>query len=60
MTIRYVTVDPFGRVLEVANLFDQFAEPTQDPVLASTCVIKLAEDRWLPADTDDVPIYTVH
>ena len=60
MTPRYITVDPIGRIYEVTNLFDRNANPTNDPLLTSTCVIKLAEDRWLPTDADDFPIYTVH
>jgi hypothetical protein len=58
--VRHITVDPFGRVFEVTNLFDKFGEPTLDPVLASTCVIMLSDGAWLPQDANDVPIYTVH
>ena len=60
MTPRYITVDPIGRIYEVVNLCDRNTNPTNDPLLASTCVIKLADDRWLPTDADDFPIYTVH
>ena len=60
MTIRYVTIDPLARVYEVTNLFDRHGNPTTDPVLASTCVIKLDDERWWPQDADNVPIYTVH
>lgn len=60
MTPRYLTVDCFGRMYEVTNLFDRNANPTEDPVLASTCMIRFAEDRLVPADIIDVPIYTVH
>ena len=60
MNPRYITVDPIGRIYEVTNLFDRNANPTNDPLLASTWVIKLADDRWLPTDAADLPIYTVH
>ena len=60
MTPRYVTIDDLGRIYEVTNLFDRKGNPTVDPVLASTCVIKLSPDQWLPQDADNVPIYTVH
>jgi hypothetical protein len=57
--VRYVTIDNLGNIYEVTNLFDRLGYPTQDPVLASTCVIRLDED-WFPQDADDVPIYTIH
>jgi hypothetical protein len=57
--VRYVTMDNFGNIYEVTNLFDRLGHPTQDPILASTCVIRFNGD-WLPQDADDVPIYTVH
>lgn len=60
MTARYFTVDWAANIWEVTNLVDQFGRATQDPVRASTCVIKLGEDKWLPRDATDIPIYTVH
>ena len=57
---RYITVDDLGRIFEVTNLFDRHANPTTDPVLASSCVIKFDNHHWLPQDADLVPIYTVH
>lgn len=59
MTPRYLTVDCFGKIWEVTNLFDRQGNPTDDPVLTSTCVIKV-DNRHVPADVIDVPIYTVH
>jgi hypothetical protein len=58
--LRYITVDILGRIFEVTNLFDKHGNPTSDPQLASTCVICLSSNQWLPQDVDDVPIYTVH
>ncbi len=60
MTPRYITIDPLGHIYEVTNLFDRFGHDTYDPVLASTCVIHLTPNEWLPQDATDVPIYTVH
>ena len=60
MSLKHITVDPFGRIFEVTNLFDKRGEPTRDPALAASCVIMLSKDEWLPQDADDVPIYTVH
>lgn len=60
MSIRYVTVDWAGHIYEVSNLFDRFAQPTLDPDLAVSCVIKLADNKWHDATTDGLPIYTVH
>jgi len=60
VTPRYITVDPFGRIYEVTNLFDRFGQDTTDPARASTCVIMISKDNWLPSDATDVPIYTVH
>lgn len=60
MTARYLTVDWAANIYEITNLVDQFGHDTQDPALASTCVIKLANDQWLPRDATDIPIYTVH
>lgn len=59
MTIRYVTVDPCARLLEVMHLRDQFDKPTDDPVLAERCVVRV-EDRLIAMTTDECPIYTVH
>lgn len=60
MTPRYITIDFCGRVHEVTNLYDRFGNDTTDPRLAATCVIRLSANEWVPGDTDDVPIYTVH
>ena len=60
MTPRYVTIDDLGQIYQVTNLFDRKGNPTEDPVLASTCVIMLSPDQWVPQDADFVPIYTVH
>lgn len=58
--IRRITIDAYANVYEVSGLIDQFGKDTEDPILAVTCVIKLAHDRWLPQETIDIPIYTVH
>lgn len=58
--VRHITIDPCGRVYEVTNLFDRFGNDTNDPALTHSCVIKLDDDRWMPQDADDIPIYTVH
>jgi len=61
MTIRYVTVDQFARVLEVTNLIDEFGNDTTDPNLAASCVIKINDEAWRATAVDgDIPIYTVH
>lgn len=60
MTIRRITVDPCGRLYEVTNMFDRHANPTEESAIASTCVVKLADDRWMDHDAVDIPIYTVH
>ena len=58
--LRHITIDPFGNIFEVTNIFDRHGEPTLDPALASSCVVKLNDDAWLPQDADFIPIYTVH
>lgn len=58
--IRHITVDAFGRILEVTNMYDKFAEDTVDPALAVACVVALPDGRWWSATCDEVPIYTVH
>ena len=57
--IRYVTVDPFGRIYEVIHMCDRSGHQTFDPTQASTCVV-LCNGEHIPQDADDVPIYTVH
>jgi hypothetical protein len=58
--VKHITIDQWGKIYEVTNLFDKLGNPTDDPQLASTCVIMLTPDQWLPQNADDVPIYTVH
>lgn len=58
--IRRLTIDWAANIWEVTNLVDQFGHDTEDPLLASTCVIKLGDNEWLPRDATDIPIYTVH
>ena len=58
--IRYITIDWQGNIYEVGNLFDQFAKPTTDPELATSCVVKLADNAWHATSTEGIPIYTVH
>jgi hypothetical protein len=60
MAIRHITVDYAGNIYEVTNLMDRNARDTDIAAEATACVIKLGEDRWLPEDTANVPIYTVH
>lgn len=60
MTIRYVTVDDHANIYEVTKLVDQFGRDTDDPQLASTCVVQDVAGHWVPFDVDDIPIYTVH
>ena len=57
--IRHITIDCLGRVYEVTDMFDRFAKPTLDPVLAFTCVI-IFGGTAIHQDADDFPIYTVH
>ena len=58
--IRRVTVDPFGNILEVTNMFNMFGEDTEDPGIATACVVQTSNGQWHSLPTDDVPIYTVH
>jgi len=60
MTIRHITVDFAGNIYEVTNLLDRFAHDTSIASEAVACVVKLDANHWVPKDTDDVPIYTVH
>lgn len=59
MSIRYITFDYQANIHEVMHLRDQFDKPTEDPVLAERCVIKI-EDQLVAVTTDECPIYTVH
>lgn len=59
MSIRYVTVDFCANIHEVMHLRDQFDKPTDDPVLAERCIVKV-DNRLVAMPTDEVPIYTVH
>jgi hypothetical protein len=59
MSIRYLTVDPCARLLEVSHLRDIFDRPTKDPVLAERCVVRV-DDQLIAMTTEDLPIYTVH
>lgn len=60
MPIRYITVAWDGKIYEVGNLFDQFAQPTTDPELATSCVVRFDDHHWHATRTDGIPIYTVH
>lgn len=60
MTIRYLTIDDRAQIHEASNLIDQFGHATDDPKLASTCVVRSTLGGWVEIDADDVPIYTVH
>ena len=60
MTPRYVTVDMFGRILEVSHLRDCFDKPTKEPLLAERCVVRVDADHLVAMTTDECPIYTVH
>lgn len=60
MTIRFITFDFNARTCEVTDLFDKFGERTTDPILASSCVVKLDHDHWVPQDANNIPIYSVH
>lgn len=57
--IRRITIDPLGRIYEVTSMFDRNANLTDEPALASTCVINWCGE-FVEQDADDVPIYTVH
>lgn len=57
--IRRVTIDALGRIYEVTHMFDRNAKLTDEPALASTCVIVWCGES-VEQDADDVPIYTVH
>lgn len=59
-TIRRVTIDPCGNIYEVTNMFNMFGNDTEDPGLATACVVHTPDGRWHSLPTDDVPIYTVH
>jgi len=58
--IRRVTVDCFGNILEVTNMFNMFGDDTEDPGLATACVVHTKDGRWHSLPTDECPIYTVH
>lgn len=60
MSLRYITVDPFGRIFEVHDLLDRFTKPTRDPALAAWVMVKVTEDHSVEQHTNDVPVYTVH
>jgi hypothetical protein len=60
MSLRHITVDHHARILEITNMFDMFGKDTLDPGIATACVVRLPDGQWWSADTDDVPIYTVH
>jgi len=60
MTVRHITIDFAGRIYEVAGLVDRFAKDTDLVEEAVACVIKLDANHWVPTETSDVPIYTVH
>ena len=57
--IRRVTVDSQGNLYEVTMMFDREGHLTNEPSLASTCVVVFCGDH-IPQDADDIPIYTVH
>lgn len=57
--LRRITLDPFGNIYEVATILDRHGKLTDEPALASTCVIVFQGD-YIEQDADDVPIYTVH
>lgn len=59
-SVRHITVDFLGRIFEVTNMYDRFANDTDDPALATACVVRLPDGHWVSATTDDVAIYTVH
>ena len=58
--IRRVTIDPYGHLYEVTNLYDQFAEDTNDPGIAVSCVINIGNGQWVSGLVEDYPVYTVH
>jgi hypothetical protein len=60
MSIRYITIDAFARVHEVTNLIDIYDRKTDDPKLATACVIHLDNASYATAIDPDIPIYTVH
>jgi len=57
--VRHITVDHFANIYEVVSMYDRHARPTNDPALASTCVLVVGEN-YISQDADDIPIYTVH
>lgn len=57
---RWLTIDPSGELHEVTNLYDRFANDTEDPALAESCVIRLGKHRWLSLSVEEAPIYTWH
>jgi hypothetical protein len=57
--VRHVTFDCFANIYEVVSMFDRNAHPTQDPALASTCVLRVGAS-FVEQDADHVLIYTVH
>lgn len=59
-TPRYVTLDPFARIIEVTDLFDRFGNHTEDPAIAASCVLRWSPNIAQAMSADDVPIYTVH
>ena len=61
MTIRYITMDYQANILEVTMLRDCFDRPTEDPVLAERCIVKLPSGQLAAAVVDiELPVYTVH
>ena len=56
---RHVTVDMYGRVWEITDMFDRFGHNTKDPGIAESCVV-LWDNNARPASVEDIPIYTVH
>lgn len=57
--VRHITVDCLANIYEVVSMFDCHSRPTNDPCLASTCVVKIG-DNFVSQDADIIPIYTVH
>lgn len=56
---RHITIDCFGRVFEVTDIVDRFGNITEDPSIASACVVNYLGTPVVQ-DADDIPIYTVH
>lgn len=58
--VRHITVDFMGNILEVTNMYNRFGNDTNDPALATACVVALPDGRWWSVTCDTVPVYTVH